>query len=321
MWNGCDRSARIRGYCNRCYQRAIKQGLITPTPNTGRSRVLGTGYIRTWAPTHPLAKQDGYVLEHRMVAWDAGLFTDPSLHVHHINGDKTDNRPENLQPMGESDHHVHHVSDGSLITNQHGTYPRKPQFCSACNNPAFRGDLCSMHSSRMLRYGTLDPPTRAEKMRRRALKGVDTSELVRRFLEGQHPTEIARITTIHPGTVNKVLQEHGYALRAGRPPVAPRCSVEGCNERLSRALNATTCPAHRPAPPPKPKREKKQYRVDPNPDSDRCARGCGRKKKRHNGGLCNTCDRVERLGGITCSIDGCEKQSFSKSLCQMHYAR
>jgi hypothetical protein len=33
------------------------------------------------------AGPDGLVYEHRMMAWDAGLLTDSSMHVHHRNGE------------------------------------------------------------------------------------------------------------------------------------------------------------------------------------------------------------------------------------------
>ena len=35
-WDGCDRPAKHRGYCVRCYQRAVKAGVITTTKQTSR---------------------------------------------------------------------------------------------------------------------------------------------------------------------------------------------------------------------------------------------------------------------------------------------
>jgi predicted nucleic acid-binding Zn ribbon protein len=71
-------------------------------------------------PTHPLAMADGYVAEHRKLAWDAGLLTDPALHVHHDNEDKTDNTLGNLVPKTSSTHNREHHPIGSIIRNQHG---------------------------------------------------------------------------------------------------------------------------------------------------------------------------------------------------------
>ena len=62
------------------------------------------GYIHIFLPTHPMAMKNGYVREHRMVAYDAGLLIDPTMEVHHRNGIKTDNRIENLEIMTKAKH-------------------------------------------------------------------------------------------------------------------------------------------------------------------------------------------------------------------------
>jgi hypothetical protein len=68
-----------------------------------------SGYIYRSAPNHPQANRDGYVYEHRLVMEEQiGRFLEPYERVHHINGVKTDNRPENLVVTTQSAHVRHH---------------------------------------------------------------------------------------------------------------------------------------------------------------------------------------------------------------------
>lgn len=112
---GCDLPHRSGGYCQRHYMRVWKTGSPGPVGATRRrspDRVVSPrdGYARVRMPDHPRADKAGMVLEHipvleavlgRPIDWAAGE------QVHHINGVKDDNRPENLelwvtsQPSGQ----------------------------------------------------------------------------------------------------------------------------------------------------------------------------------------------------------------------------
>lgn len=74
--------------------------------HNGRPAVRdASGYIRVWQPDHPAAFRNGWVLEHRIVMeQQLGRRLTTSEHVHHVNGQKWDNRPENLAVLGHSEH-------------------------------------------------------------------------------------------------------------------------------------------------------------------------------------------------------------------------
>jgi HNH endonuclease. len=66
------------------------------------------GYMRIWAPQHPKAVM-GYVSEHVLV-WEQAHPDDPIKDgeiIHHIDGDKLNNAPDNLQKMSKAEHRKH----------------------------------------------------------------------------------------------------------------------------------------------------------------------------------------------------------------------
>ena len=74
----------------------------------GGKRNLGKNhqYVGIYMPDHPNATSEGYVMEHRLVAeGKIGRYLNPGEIVHHINGIKHDNRPENLEVVnGHKEH-------------------------------------------------------------------------------------------------------------------------------------------------------------------------------------------------------------------------
>lgn len=70
----------------------------------GRIR-FKSGYIKVQCQGHPYADQHGYVLEHRLVMGQKiDRYLLPWERVHHIDGKRDHNTPDNLQLISPSDH-------------------------------------------------------------------------------------------------------------------------------------------------------------------------------------------------------------------------
>lgn len=68
-----------------------------------------SGYVYVYCPEHPRAESGRYVPEHILV-WEKyhGKSVPEGFHVHHLNGIKNDNRPENLAALDVKDHNQRH---------------------------------------------------------------------------------------------------------------------------------------------------------------------------------------------------------------------
>ena len=118
------------------------------------------GYIRFKCKGHPLAGSYNIVMVHRAVASGmVGRWLRPDELVHHINGDITDNRPENLR-----------VTD----SKNHAGLHRCPLVCAICGRPHHAKGLCQRC------YSKSQPRKLAQRLRRERLRIARRQRMVLR---------------------------------------------------------------------------------------------------------------------------------------------
>lgn len=85
----------------------------------GGNKKTGKGYVYKYAPDHPHATQDGYVMRHRLeMEKHLGRYLTQEEIVHHKNGVKGDDRIENLELSSDRGTHTREHFERSHITEQ-----------------------------------------------------------------------------------------------------------------------------------------------------------------------------------------------------------
>lgn len=111
----CTKPVHSGGLCGMHLYRVRQHGDAghPETLRPGNSRfVMTNGYVRVRSKDHPDANSDGYMLEHRLVMEQKlGRRLTKAESVHHVNGNRADNRPENLELWSKSQPSGQRVDD------------------------------------------------------------------------------------------------------------------------------------------------------------------------------------------------------------------
>jgi hypothetical protein len=111
VWDDCKNKHLAKGFCSKHY-RAFKAWLDKDRAVDNRSKLNKQkdrdGYVLLYMPDHPNCSVSGLYSEHRFVMEQMlGRILAKGENVHHKNGIRNDNRPENLelwssrQPKGQ----------------------------------------------------------------------------------------------------------------------------------------------------------------------------------------------------------------------------
>ena len=95
-------------------------------PNRKHGKIINpAGYILVFCPNHPsVSNNTYYIMEHRLVMEKyLGRYLERNESIHHINGNKQDNRIENLELTSKSEH-----------TSFHNYIDMSDRKCSICNS-------------------------------------------------------------------------------------------------------------------------------------------------------------------------------------------
>ena len=126
--------SKPRRYCSvRCKARGQQVAKVDCKYKKGY-RVLYVGH------DHPMADGDGNCYEHRLVMADKlGRALERNEHVHHLNEDRLDNRPENLELMDPGDHHRLHKTLDRWATSYDACVA-----CKGADSPHAAKGLCRL---------------------------------------------------------------------------------------------------------------------------------------------------------------------------------
>ena len=143
------------GYCSLSCGAKARIGPRAVNWKGGRTKK--DGYILIRRSDHPHADPStGYVREHRLIVEQSiGRYLTPEEVVHHINGDKSDNRIGNLAVMSASEHSRLHGGRASVLHRSSGEFT-----CQECGRSDVRHECLGLCKACYIRQWKRNRPTR-----------------------------------------------------------------------------------------------------------------------------------------------------------------
>lgn len=167
---------------------------------------LADGYVQIWSPTHPRARSHGYVARAVLVAEQKlGRPLKPGEVIHHINRQRHDDRPENIQVFASQ---AEHLAEHNRL-RQSGSASKKAVSIVA---------LC-----RESPIPNLNPETLARRLKHgMSIEEAVSKPLRRRFIthngRTQSLSEWARELGIHPSSLCDRLKRSPVEVALTRTP-------------------------------------------------------------------------------------------------------
>lgn len=150
------------------------------------------GYVEIYCPDHPnCRKHTKYILEHRLVMESVlGRFLEKTEVVHHKNGVKNDNRPENLEVFGSNKEHLAATLKGccpkwteeGLARIREGQKNKAPAVFSEAERQR-RRVLCQTRNAIQRELKTDGPPSTPEIHRYLESRGTNWTETLQKVSE------------------------------------------------------------------------------------------------------------------------------------------
>lgn len=164
----------------------------------GGKRISHGGYIEVRKKDHHRTRKNGYVFEHILVAENKlGRKICVNEHVHHKDGNKQNNNPDNLEVLSHGEH-----TKITMFNRRTGKYLN----CKHCGIVYYRKPYQAKKSN----YCSLSCNAKGNNIGQMRTKYIPFHSVLELVKEGRNLKEIAFHFKVSESTIRKALKKHGY---------------------------------------------------------------------------------------------------------------